>query len=89
MSIYLNNPWKAVKHVIFKNDADRDEVFEQGYMLAPKLGKEQLEKLAARPDIDTVCAFDYVRMKNHALNGDGLKYQDYHPEIKGIKVPQL
>ena len=45
MSIYLNNPWKAVKHVIFKNDADRDEVFEQGYMLAPKLGKEQLEKL--------------------------------------------
>jgi hypothetical protein len=51
--------------------------------------KEQLEKLAARPDIDTVCAFDYVRMKKHALEGEGLKYQDFHPEIKGIKVPQF
>ena len=51
--------------------------------------KEQLETLAQRPDIDTVCAFDYVRMKNHAINGDGLRYQDWHPEIKGIKVPQL
>ena len=51
--------------------------------------KEQLEALAAKPDIDTICAFDYGRMKKYALNGDGLKYQDFHPEIKGIKVPQL
>jgi hypothetical protein len=50
---------------------------------------EQLSALAKRPDIDTVCAFDYVRMKNFALKGDGLKYEDYHPEIKGIKIPQL
>jgi hypothetical protein len=28
-------------------------------------------------------------MKNFALKGDGLKYEDYHPEIKGIKIPQL
>ena len=25
--------------------------------------KEKLEKLAARPDIDTVCAFDLYKMK--------------------------
>ena len=29
--------------------------------------KEKLEKLAARPDLDTVCAFDYYRMKTFAL----------------------
>ena len=51
--------------------------------------KDQLTALAKKEDIDTVCAFDYVRMKNYALNGDGLKYQDFHPELKGIKVPQL
>ena len=51
--------------------------------------KEQLVKLQERPDLDTVCAFDYHRMKEWALKGDGLKYQDYHPEIKGIKVPEL
>ena len=51
--------------------------------------KEQLEALQAKPDDDTICAFDYVRMKNFALKGDGLKYQDYHPEIKGITVPKL
>lgn len=28
-------------------------------------------------------------MKSYALNGEGLKYTDYHPEIKGIKVPKL
>ena len=51
--------------------------------------RAQLETLAARPDIDTVCAFDYVRMKKFALQGEGLQYQDYHPEIRGINVPQL
>jgi hypothetical protein len=51
--------------------------------------REQLAELASRPDIDTVCAFDYVKMKNHALNGAGLQYSDYHPEIRGIKVPKL
>ena len=51
--------------------------------------KEQLETLDARPDIDTVCAFDYVRMKKFALEGAGLQYQDYHPEIRGITVPKM
>ena len=52
--------------------------------------KEQLEKLAARPDIDTVCAFDYVKMKTNALEGKGLQYEDYHPELRGItKIPEL
>ena len=51
--------------------------------------REQLAELASRPDIETVCAFDYVKMKNHALNGTGLQYSDFHPEIRGIKVPKL
>ena len=60
--------------------------------------KEKLEKLAARPDIDTVCAFDYYRMKSWALganadqtqgNFPGLRYEDFHPEAQGIKVPTL
>ena len=51
--------------------------------------KERLETLAKRPDLDTICAFDYNKMKKHALQGEGLKYVDYHPELKGIKIPQL
>jgi len=57
---------------------------------------EKLQKLAARPDIDTVCAFDYYRMKTFALgtsttqgNHPGLNYEDFHPEAQGIKVPTL
>lgn len=49
--------------------------------------KELLEKLAERPDIETVCAFDYQKMKTHALQGEGLRYEDYHPELRGIKIP--
>ena len=58
--------------------------------------KEKLEKLAARPDIDTVCAFDYHRMKTFALGTSssqgkfaGLRYEDFHPEAQGVKVPTL
>ena len=51
--------------------------------------KEQLLKLQQKPDLDTVCAFDYHKMKTYALKGDGLKYQDYHPEIKGISIPKM
>lgn len=52
--------------------------------------KEQLEKLAEKPDIDLVCAYDYVKMKKNALEGVGLRYEDYHPELKGIKtIPTL
>ena len=51
--------------------------------------KEQLQKLQELPDLDTVCAFDYYKMKTYAMKGDGLKYHDYHPEIKGIKIPKM
>ena len=51
---------------------------------------EHLERLSKRPDLDTVCAFDYYRMKKNALQGNGLKFEDYHPEAQGIKhIPQL
>ena len=29
--------------------------------------KDQLVALSKRPDVDTICAFDYVKMKNYAL----------------------
>ena len=52
--------------------------------------QEQLEKLAARPDLDTICAYDYQRMKNYALSGEGLNVNDWHPELRGIKeVPKM
>ena len=58
--------------------------------------KEKLEKLAARPDLDTVCAFDFHRMKTFALGTSssqgkfaGLRYEDFHPEAQGVKVPTL
>ena len=51
--------------------------------------REQLVELSNKPDLDIVCAFDYHRMKQYALNGNGLKYQDYNPEAQGIKVPKL
>ena len=47
--------------------------------------QDQLKNLAARPDLDTVCAFDYARMKNHALTG-GLGYKDFHPDVN---IPKL
>ena len=57
------------------------------FELYPKV--DQLEKLAARPDLPTICAFDYNRMKSFALTGHGLHYHDYHPEVKGIQVPKM
>jgi hypothetical protein len=42
---------------------------------------ELLKDLSKRPDLDTVCAFDYNRMKQFALTGHGLQYKDYHPEV--------
>ena len=43
--------------------------------------KEQLKSLSERSDIDTVCAFDYHKMKTFALQGHGLHYKDYNPSI--------
>jgi len=51
--------------------------------------REKLEKLAARPDLDTICAFDYHKMKTLALSSNGLRYDDFHPEVNGTKIPQL
>ena len=58
--------------------------------------KEKLEALAARPDVDTVCAFDYHKMKTFALGTSttqgkfaGLRYEDFHPEAQGKVVPTL
>ena len=58
--------------------------------------KEKLEKLSKLPDLDTICAFDYHRMKTYALGTSknqgqfaGLRYEDFHPEAQGVKVPTL
>ena len=51
--------------------------------------KDQLKTLQARADVDTICAWDYNRMKSFALNGHGLEYADFVPEAQGVKVPQL
>jgi hypothetical protein len=51
--------------------------------------KEKLAKLAARSDVDTICAFDYHKMKTNALEAKGLNYADFHPEVNGIKIPTL
>ncbi len=51
--------------------------------------KDQLKSLQQTPDLDTVCAFDYVKMKTYAMNKNGLHYNEFHPEIKGIKIPKL
>ena len=50
---------------------------------------EQLKKLAERPDLDTICAHDYLKMKKFALQGHGLHYKDYSPAAQGITVPKL
>ena len=51
---------------------------------------EQLESLQKRADIDTICAFDYNRMKQTALKGEGLTICDFKPELRGIKkVPTI
>jgi hypothetical protein len=49
----------------------------------------QLEALSKRPDIDTICAYSYHKMKTHALEGEGITYKDFHPEASGIKIPEL
>lgn len=50
--------------------------------------KERLEEIASLPDVGTICAFEYHKMKDYALNKGGLDYKDYHPEhYKGAKLP--
>ena len=51
---------------------------------------EQLQKLADRADLDTICAWDYNRMKTYALQGEGLQMPDWHPELRGVKeLPKM
>ena len=69
-----------------------EELAEFQAIIEKKLAQtqEQLEKLAARPDLDTICAYDYQRMKNYALSGEGLKMNDWHPALRGIKeIPKM
>jgi hypothetical protein len=51
--------------------------------------KEQLKTLIERPDVDTICAFDYVKMKKNALGVNGLHYKDFNPAAQGIMVPKF
>ena len=51
--------------------------------------RAKLEELAKRPDLDTVCAFDYHKMKTNALSPNGLSFADFQPEAAGIHIPQL
>ena len=44
--------------------------------------------LSLRADLDTVCAFDLLRMKNHVAAG-GLNYADFTPEVNGVNIPKL
>jgi len=50
--------------------------------------KERLEEIKSLPDVSTVCAYEYLRMKKNALEEGGLDYKEFHPEhYKGIKLP--
>jgi len=48
---------------------------------------ERLDEVKALPDVNTICAYEYNKMKQFALAG-GLDYKEFHPEhYKGIKLP--
>ena len=49
--------------------------------------KEKLEELSKRPDLDTVCAFDYHKMKSHAMQPNALGFADFQPEAVGTHIP--
>jgi len=50
--------------------------------------RERLTEVASLPDVSTICAFEYHRMKDYALSKGGLDYKEYHPEhYKGLKLP--
>ena len=72
----------------------KNNVREHYYCLKDIFGTyttvEQLEQLKARPDLDTVCAWDYQRMKKYALQGEGLHVRDYQPSLRGIDtIPKM
>ena len=52
--------------------------------------KEQLEKLAKREDVDTICAFEHYRMKKGAAQEGTIDFTAFHPEhFTGYKIPSL
>ena len=81
----INRALRVFEH---KNNV-RDHFYCVKEMFAMYPTAESLQTLAARPDLDTICAWDYNKMKQFALVGHGLHYKDYHPEAQGIVVPTL
>jgi hypothetical protein len=45
MSIYLNNPWKPVKHTIIKSKETTDTIHDLGYQVSPFLDESALNEL--------------------------------------------
>ena len=45
---------------------------------------DSLKQIKERPDLETICAYDYLKMKKYAMSGAGLSFKDYHPEAQGI-----
>ena len=99
--IFLKKGDNIIKSLMVKTGDTLD--LEKDFSTTPPRSEElmtlkesDLEKLAARADLDTVCAFDYHRMKTFALGSSttqgkfaGLRYEDFHPEAQGVKVPTL
>ena len=51
--------------------------------------RERLAELRDLPDVDKICAFEFHRMKDHALNKGGLSMPEYHPEhFRKMKIPK-
>jgi len=49
---------------------------------------ERLEEIKDLPDVNTLCANEFWRMKDLALNKGGLDYKEFHPEhYRGINLP--
>ena len=68
---YQDQIHKALGVFEHKNNV-RDHYFCVKDMFSMYNSATALKELAARPDLDTVCAFDYLKMKKFALNGHGL-----------------
>ena len=51
---------------------------------------DKLQGLLERPDVNTICAYDYLKMKDYALLGEGLHINDYKPELRGVThIPKM
>ena len=48
--------------------------------------EERLNELKNLPDSGTICAHEHYKMKNSALNGNSLSFEEFHPgHYKGLK----